>query len=308
MLCYQPYKELILKYFNSKLNYSTQPKGVIRRDRMDGIFLGMEAILNFKTLIILFMGVLFGIIAGAIPGFTIAMGVVLALPFSYGMDPINGVSLLIGVQVGGNSGGLITACLLGIPGTPSAVATTFDGYPMAKNGEPGRALSLGLWSSFIGTIISGIILIVAAPFLSQWALAFGPWENFSLMLFGLCAVASLDEGSLIKGLLSVSLGILVSFVGIDPLLGIERFTLNFDELKAGFNFLPVLIGIFAFSQMLTDINEDSKNVSYSNLNYSIFNSLKDILTSKFNLIRSSLIGTFIGVLPGAGGSIANIIS
>lgn len=275
---------------------------------MEGILLGVEAILNFKTLFILFIGVFFGVIIGAIPGFTIAMGVVLALPFSYGMDPINGIALLIGVQVGGNSGGLITACLLGIPGTPSAVATTFDGYPMSRNGEPGRALALGLWASFIGTIISGIILIILAPMLAKWALAFGPWEHFALMVFGLCAVATLNEGPLVKGLLSVTLGILISFIGIDPLLGIERFTYGFRELKAGLHFLPVLIGIFAFSQLLGDLNRDSLKPSIRNLTYPRLKLLKDLMTSKINLIRSALIGVFVGILPGAGGSIANILS
>src|SRR5699024_3272409 len=186
---------------------------------MENLIISFETILNFQTIFILLLGVTAGIIIGSIPGFTITMGVALTLLFSFGMDPVNGIALMMGVQVGGSSGGLITACLLGIPGTPSAMATTFDGYPMVRNGEPGRALAIGLWSSFIGTIISGIVLIFTAPLLAEWALEFGPWEMFALMLFGISAIASLSEGSLIKGLIAGMLGVMFALVGSDPLMG-----------------------------------------------------------------------------------------
>lgn len=278
---------------------------------MENILLSFEAILNIQTITVLLIGVIAGIILGSIPGFTITMGVALTLPFSFGMDPVNGIALMMGVQVGGSAGGLITACLLGIPGTPSAMATTFDGYPMAKNGEPGKALAIGLWSSFVGTVISGIILIVATPLLAEWALNFGPWEMFALMLFGISAIASLSEGSLLKGLLAGTVGIIFSLVGSDPLMGTQRFTFGFSELLAGFNFLPILIGIFAFSQLLGDIKSPPKSLNLSgnkNVSYPIFKVIKDIWTSKLNVIRSSFVGTLVGILPAAGGSIANILS
>ncbi|SFB10900.1 putative tricarboxylic transport membrane protein [Lentibacillus halodurans] len=278
---------------------------------MENILLSVETILNIQTITILLMGVIAGIIAGSIPGFTITMGVALTLPFSFSMDPVNGIALMMGVQVGGSAGGLITASLLGIPGTPSAMATTFDGFPMVKNGEPGKALAIGLWSSFFGSILSGIILIFMAPLLAKWALEFGPWEMFALMLFGVSAIASLSEGSLIKGLIAGFLGIMFSLVGSDPLMGIPRFTFGFSELLAGFNFLPVLIGLFAFSQLLEDIKNPPKSFKIENtknITYPIAKVIKDMWKSAVNVIRSGLIGTLVGILPAAGGSIANILS
>ncbi|WP_085522724.1 tripartite tricarboxylate transporter permease [Tuberibacillus sp. Marseille-P3662] len=278
---------------------------------MENVLMSLETILNVQTLVILLIGVTVGIIVGSIPGFTITMGVALTLPFSFSMDPINGIALMMGVQVGGSSGGLITASLLGIPGTPSAMATTFDGYPMARNGQPGKALAIGLGASFVGSIIAGIILIFMAPLLAQWATEFGPWELFALMLFGLSAIASLGDGSLIKGLVAGGLGLMFALVGIDPLQGTPRFTFGFTQLQAGFNFLPVLIGLFAFSQLLGDIKKPPKSYQVdktTEVSYSFTKTVGDLSRSFVNLIRSSLIGTFVGILPAAGGSIANILS
>jgi putative tricarboxylic transport membrane protein len=279
---------------------------------MDTLLMSLQAILQWDTLLLMVIGVIAGIIFGCIPGFTITMAVALTLPFSFGLGPLEGISLMMGVWLGGASGGLISACLLGIPGTPSAMATTFDGYPMVKKGEPGRALSIGLWSSFIGSCIGGIILILAAPLLSTWAIKFGPWEFFSLMIFGLSAIASLGEGNLIKGLIAGLLGMFFGTVGLDPVLGTERFTFGSVELMGGFAFLPVLIGIFAFSQLLSeaikgkqDKLEFNKNIS---LSYPITKTIRDMMKSPVNIIRSSFIGTFVGALPGAGSSIANILS
>lgn len=277
---------------------------------VENILLSFEGILDASSLLILLVGVVAGIIFGSIPGFTITMGVALTLPFSFGMEPLDGIALMLGVAVGGSSGGLITACLLGIPGTPSAMATTFDGFPMAKAGAPGKALAIGLWASFFGSIIAGIILIFMAPLLAEWAIAFGPWELSALMLFGLSAIASLGGSSLIKGLISGVLGLTFALVGIDPLGGTPRFTLGFTELQAGFNFLPVLIGVFAFSQLLGDIKNppEAYDLQGMNVSYPMGKALGDVWKSKLNTVRSSLIGTFVGILPAAGGSIANILS
>ncbi|HEX6922206.1 MAG TPA: tripartite tricarboxylate transporter permease [Bacillales bacterium] len=278
---------------------------------MDNVLMSLEAILNFQTLIILLIGVIAGIVVGSIPGFTITMGVALTLPFSFGMEPLNGIALMMGVMVGGSSGGLIPAVLLGIPGTPSAMATTFDGYPMARNGQPGRALAIGLGASVFGSLLSGIILVFLAPVLAEMATEFGPWELFSLMLFGLCAISGLSDNSLIKGLIAGVLGIMFSLVGIDLLTGTQRFTFGFTQLQAGFNFLPVLIGLFAFSQLLENIKnppETNRVDNNRNVSYPFKNLLGDLARSKLNLVRSSIVGTFVGILPGAGGSIANIMS
>jgi|SRR5699024_6253560 len=271
--------------------------------------------MSFNIILLMIIGVIAGIVFGSIPGFTITMAVALTLPFSFAMEPLPGISLMMGVWVGGASGGLISSILLGIPGTPSSVATTFDGYPMTQNGQPGRALSVGLWSSFFGTIISGLILIFAAPMLSQWALAFGPWEYFSLMVLGLSAIASMGEGDMVRGLTAGALGIFVGTIGQDPVLSVPRFTFGETQLLAGFDFLPVLIGIFAFSQLLAHIKKRKNDNEIEDLNmkkistsYPLKNTLKDMFSSWFGVLRSSIIGTLVGILPAAGGSIANLLS
>ncbi|WP_261131045.1 tripartite tricarboxylate transporter permease [Bacillus sp. Marseille-Q3570] len=279
---------------------------------MDNLLLGIQAILQWDTLLLMMIGVIAGIVFGCIPGFTITMAVALTLPFSFGLEPLAGISLMMGVWLGGASGGLISACLLGIPGTPSAMATTFDGYPMVKNGEPGKALAIGLWSSFIGSIIGGVILVLAAPLLSTWAIKFGAWEFFSLMVFGLSAIASLGEGNLIKGLIAGLVGMFIGTIGTDPIMGVERFTFGSVEMLSGFAFLPVLIGIFAFSQLLSEAKKEKKEKLEFNqnisLSYPVSKTLKNMFSSWVNVIRSSFVGTFIGALPGAGSSIANILS
>ena len=279
---------------------------------MEGVITAFAEIFKLDVLLLMTVGVTAGIIAGCIPGFTITMAVALSLPFTFGMEPITGIATIMAVTAGGCSGGLISACLLGIPGTPSSIATTFDGFPMARNGEPGKALATGLWASFFGTVISGVLLILFAPMLSQWALKFGPWEYFSLMLFGMTAIASLSGDSLFKGLFAGFLGLLFACVGMDPVLGVYRFTFDWVQLYGGFNFLPVLIGLFAFSQLLEELlatgserMEFDQNIDVS---FPILEILKVFSKQKINVIRSSIIGTFVGALPAAGGSIANIMS
>lgn len=147
------------------------------------------------NLMLMALGVMGGLIAGSIPGFTITMAVVLALPFTFGMSPIEGLSTMLGVYVGGLTGGMFASILIGIPGTPSAIATTFDGFPMARQGRPGLALGLGLWASFFGGLISAVVLVVLAPNLAVIGLEFGPWDYFMLVCFALTIAASLSEGS-----------------------------------------------------------------------------------------------------------------
>jgi len=279
---------------------------------VEAVMAAFAEVLRLDVLLLIAIGVTAGIIAGCIPGFTITMGVALTLPFTFGMEPIKGIATMMAVAVGGSSGGLISGCLLGIPGTPSSIATTFDGYPMSKNGEPGKALATGLWASFIGSVFAGIMLVTTAPVLSEWALKFGPWEYFSLMLFGMTAIASLAGDSILKGLFAGCLGLLLACVGMDPVLGVYRFTMDIVALYGGFNFLPVLIGLFAFSQLLEElVRQRSDQYEFDpnvDLRFPVIGILKEFSKQKLNLLRSSIIGTFIGALPAAGGSIANIMS
>ena len=266
------------------------------------------------TLTLMIVGVGAGLIAGAIPGFTIAMAIVLTLPFTYGMDPSRGLAIMVSVFVGGLSGGLMAGILTGIPGTPSSVATTFDGFPMARRGEPGLALGIGVWSSFSGGIISAILLMTLAPQLARIGLEFGPWDYFALVMFALTITASLAGDNLLKGLIAGALGVLVATIGEDDINGVERFSFGFDALRQGFDFLPVLVGLFAFSQLLSDVRDPlkaSKSLAEARnilVKIEYIRAIKEVIKRWGIVLRSALIGVFTGLLPGAGSSVSNILA
>ncbi|MEP1208799.1 MAG: tripartite tricarboxylate transporter permease [Rhizobiaceae bacterium] len=269
---------------------------------------------NFKTILLMVVGASAGLIAGAIPGFTIAMAVVLTLPFTFGMEASQGIATMIGVYVGGLSGGLMSGILIGIPGTPSSVATTFDGFPMARKGEPGFALGLGVWSSFFGGIVSTVLLIAVAPQLARVGLEFQPWDYFALIFFALTVTASLAGENMIKGLISGALGLIIATVGEDDINGVKRFAFGNEYLGEGFAFLPVLIGLFAFSQLMSDVRDRTaarkalSEMKDVDIRIEHMRALKTIFRDWINIIRSSFIGVFTGVLPAAGSSISNILA
>ena len=274
---------------------------------------GLVGMLQVKYLVPLFIGTLIGVVGGALPGITITMTVIVVLPFTFGLEPLQGLACMIGVYVGGETGGLITSCLLGIPGKPSAVATTFDGFPMARNGEPGRALWLGIWASILGGLLGAIVLVAATGPLAQLALKFGPWEYFALFVLALSMVAGLVESSLIKGLLSGAIGCVVTVLGNDPVMGQPRLTLGISWLEGGIPFLPVLIGVFAFSQIMGEVErfvrQSQTQVNAAiNLAVSHLKVLGEILARPFLLLWSTFIGLAIGVLPAIGGSAANMLA
>ena len=269
--------------------------------------------LQVKYLVPLFIGTLIGVVGGALPGITITMTVIVVLPFTFGLEPLQGLACMIGVYVGGETGGLITSCLLGIPGKPSAVATTFDGFPMARNGEPGRALWIGIWASILGGLLGAIVLVAATGPLAQLALKFGPWEYFALFVLALSMVAGLVESSLIKGLLSGALGCVVTVLGNDPVMGQPRLALGISWLEGGIPFLPVLIGVFAFSQIMGELERFSDKTQAAvnaaiNLAVSHVAVLWEIVSRPFLLLWSTFIGLVIGVLPAIGGSAANMLA
>jgi putative tricarboxylic transport membrane protein len=281
---------------------------------IENVIAAAHELITFQTMILMMIGTIAGLLAGGIPGFTITMAVVLTLPFTFGMEPIQGLATMIGVFVGGLSGGLMSGILTGIPGTPSSVATTFDGFPMARSGRPGLALGIGVWASFFGGIISAIVLVTIAPQLARIGLEFGPWDYFSLVLFALTITASLSGENLTKGLIAGILGILVATIGEDDINGVARFNFGSEELKQGFAFLPVLIGLFAFSQLLADVRDPKKakdklsDDSEAAVRIEHRKAAIAVLSRWGNLLRSSLIGIFTGILPAAGGSISNILA
>lgn len=278
---------------------------------ISNILLAASEVADPMTILTIMLGVLCGIIAGAIPGFTFTMALVLAFPFTFAMGPIQGLALMIGIYIGGLSGGLIAGTLLGIPGTPSSVATIFDAYPMTRNGEPSRALGIGIAVSVIGTVFGALVLFVLGPLIGRFTLNFGPWEIFSLVLFALTLVAGLSGRHLLKGLIAGSLGLLIAMIGVAP-SGQLRFTFDNPQLSGGLDAIPVLIGLFALSQLLINVEEsriDSRGVlPVRKIRVPYRTVLRDVKNERFNVLRSSTIGTMIGTLPAAGAESANFIS
>jgi putative tricarboxylic transport membrane protein len=275
---------------------------------------GVLDILQPKYLVPLCIGTLAGVVGGALPGVTITMTIIVVLPFTFGLDPLQGLAAMTGVYVGGSAGGLVTAILLGLPGTPSSIATTFDGHAMARRGEPGRALWIGVWASFFGGLLGGLFLIGATGPLASFALRFGPWEFFSLFVLALSMVAGLVEASLLKGLLSGALGLIVTVLGVDPVMGQERLTLGVPFLSGGIDFLPVLIGVFAFAQIMGEIEKRgveglAQGVDRSmSLAVSHTKVIWEVLSRPFQLLWCSFVGVLIGVLPAIGGSAASMMA
>ncbi len=282
---------------------------------IENILLAAPELFTVATMALMMLGTLVGLLAGAIPGFTIAMAVVLVLPFTFAMSPVQGLATMIAVYVGGLSGGLMSGILTGIPGTPSSVATTFDGYPMAKSGKPGLALGIGVWSSFFGGVIASIVLMLIAPQLALIGLEFQPVDFFALVVFALTVTASLSGDELLKGLIAALFGLLIATVGSDVVFGLPRFTFGVDQATKGFAFLPVLVGLFAFSRLLNDVRDSkqagqrlggSAHANVVKIDY--LHSCKTVLSHWVNVVRSSLLGVFVGVLPAAGSTISNILA
>jgi putative tricarboxylic transport membrane protein len=276
---------------------------------------GIVNILQWQYLLPLFLGTLVGVVGGSLPGVTITMTVIVILPFTYGLDPLAGLAAMTGVYVGGSTGGLITCCLLGIPGSPSSIATTFDGFPMARNGEPGRAIWLGVWASVWGGLLAALCLVMVTGPLAAIALEFGPWEYFSLFVLAMAMVAGLTEASLVKGLLSTAIGLLVTVIGTDPIASVPRFTFGSEFIGGGFPFLPVLIGIFAFAQIMTDIEKLPTLQKLKSLprpaSFETFSHLKvnwEIIRQPFLLLWATVVGLIIGILPAIGGSASSVMA
>jgi putative tricarboxylic transport membrane protein len=276
---------------------------------MTDLLAGLGFVLTPLPLFWCALGTFLGIVVGAIPGLTGAMLIALTLPLTYYMPPTEAVTLLIGMYTGGVTGGLITATLLRMPGTPSNIMTTFDGFPMARAGQPGRALGLGIGASFFGGMLAWVALVLLAKPLSIIATRFGPFEIFTLVMMAMVLIASVSQGSLVKGLISGLLGMLVSMPGVDPSAGQPRLTWDVHQLNSGLKLLPVLIGVFAVSQIIADVVElDRKYERVKIAGKGILMSWRDWKAQAVNLVCSALIGTWVGLLPGVGASIGSVIA
>ncbi len=276
------------------------------------------------TLLYTLLGAAGGILIGSIPGLTATMGIALLVPFTYGLDFIPGVAMLLGIFCGGMYGGSIAAILIHTPGTPSAAATVLDGYPMGQKGQASRALTLSLFSSFCGGIIGAIVMTFLSPTISKVALKFGPGEFFALAVFGLSVIVSISGKSIIKGLISAIFGLLMGTVGMDKTCAYLRF-FKFTGFYDGIPFIPALIGLFAISEVIANFEqlltgtkpEGAKLVHYSgnpviaylkSVIKNVIPSKSDAKTIAPHVLKGGLIGTFIGSIPGAGGDIAAFVS
>lgn len=262
------------------------------------------------SLLLMIGGVIVGIIFGSIPGLSASMAVALMLPLTFSMSSSLGMNVLVAVYIGGISGGLISAILLNMPGTASSIATTFDGYPMAKKGEAMRALGIGIVYSFLGSIFSFLILTFCAPMLADVALQFTPIENFGICFFALTMVGVLSTGNMVKGLLAGMLGLVFAMVGMAPIDGTRRFTFGSNDLMAGFNTLTTLIGIFAVADILVSAETMGKGVETIPVKKvkGFGFTMKEFVSWLPGAIRAALIGTGIGILPGIGGSTSGMLA
>ncbi|MGI9416340.1 MAG: tripartite tricarboxylate transporter permease [Geminicoccaceae bacterium] len=275
---------------------------------MADFWLGTSALFTDPTALMIFVGgLLGGMLFGAIPGINmLTLGAVI-LPFTAAMEPAHAIMLYSVIYCSGVFGGAITAILFNIPGSPENAPTAFDGYPMTQNGEAAKAIGAAIICSAFGGICSAVMMMVATPTIAGWAVrAFGPPEIFALICFGLAVSASVGAANLWKGLLSVSLGLLIATIGTDPADGIARYNFDSYYLLAGIHFIPVVLGLFAVAEVFT---QGSKQLTHATTKVDLkFPSFIEFWLLKITVLRSMLIGFFAGILPGIGAVLAAFLS
>ncbi len=275
---------------------------------LDHLGLGFGVAFTLNNLLFCFVGVLIGTLIGVLPGIGPVATISLLLPVTFGMNPVTSIIMLAGVYYGAQYGGSTTSILVNIPGEASSIVTCLDGYKMARQGRAGPALGIAAFGSFIGGTFSVIGLMFLAPILARAALRFGPPEYFALMFFGLTLVIYLCVGSVTKGLIMAVAGLALSMIGQDPMLGTTRFTMGSITLMDGVGLVPVAMGIFGIGEVLTNIEENIKQEIFSAKIKGLLPTLKDWKDSEWPIIRGTIIGFFMGILPGAGVVIPTFVS
>lgn len=278
-------------------------------DLFSNLVTGFGYLVGLEPAVALVVGVVLGILVGAMPGLSPSMGVALLVPFTYKLSPQTSLILLGSIYIAANYGGSITAVTINTPGTPSAVVTSFDGYPLTRMGKPGVGLGTSLVASTVGGIIGTIILIFFSVPLARLAIKIHPSEYFALAMFGLATVASLGGKNWAKAFLAAMIGLLINTIGLDPISGVNRFTFGNYRLFDGFALVPALIGLFALSEVFARLEEYKlEKEQESDFKGSTWPKVRDYWKLKFTVLRSSIIGTLIGIFPGAGATIAAFIS
>ncbi|MDR1535135.1 MAG: tripartite tricarboxylate transporter permease [Planctomycetota bacterium] len=274
------------------------------------VLTALDNVLDVYVIGMIFAGAVIGIVFGSIPGLNTPVAIALMLPFTYQMPIHASIGMIMGIYMGGISGGLISAILLRIPGTSAAIATVLDGYPMARKGQAAEALALGTFVSFVGGILSALALLGLAPLLSRFALNFGPWEYLGVSLFALSLVCTLMSGRMIKGFITVFIGLIAASVGTSPIDGRPRLTLGMPAMLSGFDLVVVIIGIYAFSEIfgLPDRMRENPQTSDFVKKWFYFPKRENIFGQIGNMIRSAVLGIIVGILPGIGATVAGMLA
>jgi len=277
---------------------------------IENIALGLTAALTPWNLLAAVASTMAGIIVGALPGLTATMGVALLVPVTFSMEPVTGLIMLSGIYCGGIYGGSITGILLHTPGTPAAIMTMLDGHKMTQKGMAKQALSTAVLASFCGGMMSSVALLFLSPPLAAFALRFGPPEYFCLALFGMTIISSLTTGSVVKGLIVGFFGVFLSTIGLDPSLGLPRYTFDVPDLMSGLDLVSALIGLFSIPEALSLITKrmSAEESLIGEIKGSMFLKLSEYWRLATNFIKSSIIGVVIGIIPAAGPVIAPFIS
>ncbi len=285
---------------------------------MDVILSGLASALTIPNLALIALGVFVGIAVGAIPGLNGPMAIAIAIPLTFTLSPVAAISFLVGINKGANFGGSISAILMNVPGAAEAIATTFDGYPLARKGKPLKALKMALYSSVVGDSFSDLVLIlVAAPF-AILALAMGPAELTALMLFALTFIAAVVGRSMMKGLIAGAMGILASTVGLDPEASTPRMTFGHLDLEEGIPLLAMVIGMLALSEIMIQIEDRARaRAAGGDTEIDAFDKSTpredrivtgpEFRASFRTMMRSAVIGTVIGAIPGLGSTLAGFL-
>lgn len=274
---------------------------------IDGFMVGLAAFSSWQVLLGLFAGVVIGYIVGALPGLSAGVGMALLIPFSFGLDPIVSVVMLVTLYMASEYSGAIPAILVNTPGEPSSAITALDGYPMRQNGEAGQALTLSILGSAGGSVLSTILLIFTVSWMTKFALAFGPAEYFAITVLGLSLISTLSGDSLTRGIIALLFGLLLTTVGTDPVDGIPRFAVV-EGFLSGVPFVSALIGLFALSEVLRMLETTDEPVTPLRHIPSVSGQFSLIRPHTWNMVRSTLVGYVVGVIPGAGASIASLIA
>lgn len=278
---------------------------------IDAIWLGLQHLLTLQNLALIVAGTVAGMVIGALPGLTATMAVALLVPFTFSMEPVGGLVLLGSIYMGAIYGGCFSAILINTPGTPSSIGTTFDGYPMARQGRGEEAIIGATVGSAIGGVFGVICLIFLSPLLADVALRFGPAEYFWVGVFGITIISSLSAGTFLKGITGAAFGVMVSTIGIAPVGGDVRFTFGWPAMQAGVDLIVILIGLFCIPELLNLVFHSvarKDGIDYKRAKGVLGRTTRQVLAMPGNLLRSSVIGTVVGILPGAGGNIANLVS